>query len=63
MRLDSVITAEAARRGWPGDLARKYVGELLRFEVDDRSREAVGVFLSKAAGLGLLPRVGVRWAE
>lgn len=63
MRLDSVITAEAARRGWPGDLARKYIGELLRFEVDDRAREAVGVFLTKAAGLGLLPGVGVRWVE
>lgn len=63
MRLDSVITAEAARRGWPGDLARKYIGELLRFEVDDRAREAVGVFLAKAAGLGLVPGVEVRWAE
>ncbi|MCC5822764.1 MAG: menaquinone biosynthesis protein [Phycisphaerales bacterium] len=62
MRLDSVITAEAARRGWPGDLARKYIGELLRFEVDDRAREAVGVFLTKAAGLGLLRGVEVRWA-
>lgn len=62
LRLDSVITAEAARRGWPGDLARKYIGELLRFEVDDRAREAVGVFLAKAAGLGLVPGVEVRWA-
>lgn len=62
MRLDSVITAEAARRGWPGDLARKYIGELLRFEVDDRAREAVGAFLGKAAGMGLLPGVEVRWA-
>ena len=63
MRLDSVITAEAARRGWPGDLARKYIGELLRFEVDDRARDAVGMFLTKAAGLGLLPGVGVRWVD
>jgi chorismate dehydratase len=63
MRLDSVITAEAARRGWPGDLARKYIGELLRFEVDDRAREAVGVFLEKAAGLGLLPQMRPLWAE
>lgn len=63
MRLDSVITAEAAKRGWPGDLARRYIGELLRFEVDDRAREAVGVFLNKSADLGLLPGVGVRWAD
>lgn len=64
LRLDSVVTAEAVRRGWPGDLARRYIGELLRFEVDDRAREAVGVFLEKAAGLGPggLPSVQARWA-
>ncbi len=63
MRLDAIVTAEAARRGWPGDLARQYIGELLRFEVDDRAREAVGVFLEKAAGLSLLPRVETRWGS
>lgn len=62
LRLDSIITAEAARRGWPGDLARRYIGELLRFEVDDRAREAVGVFLARAAALDLLPRAEARWA-
>lgn len=62
LRLDSVITAEAPRKGWPADLARRYVGELLRFEVDDRARQGVAVFLAKAAGLGLLPPAEPRWA-
>lgn len=62
LRLDSVITAEAPRKGWPADLARCYVGELLRFEVDDRARQGVAAFLAKAAGLGLLPPAEPRWA-
>lgn len=63
MRLDSLITAEAAKRGWPGDLARQYVGELLRFRVDDRAKEAVDSFLTRAATLGLLPDAHARWAQ
>lgn len=63
MRLDSLVTAEAAKRGWPGDLARRYVGELLRFRVDDRAREAVDAFLTRAAALELLPHARARWAD
>lgn len=61
MRLDQIVGVEARRRGWPGDLARRYIGELLRFEVDDRARLAVDEFLSRSADLGLLPRAVARW--
>ncbi len=63
LRLDPVITADAQRRDWPADLARRYVGDLLRFEVDARAREGVSTFLTKAAALGLLPPAQVRWAD
>jgi len=63
VRLDQVITEEAKRRGWPGDLARRYVGELLRFDVDERAAKAVGVFFDKASALGLLPAAEPVWAD
>lgn len=63
VRLDQMIAEEAKRRGWPGDLARQYVGELLRFDVDDRAKEAVGVFFDKAATHGLLPKSVPVWAD
>ncbi|MFK7883353.1 MAG: menaquinone biosynthetic enzyme MqnA/MqnD family protein [Phycisphaerales bacterium] len=62
-RLDHLVSEEARRRSWPGDLARQYVGELLRFHVDDRAKEAVGVFLEKASTLELLPTSTPVWAD
>ncbi|MEM9373122.1 MAG: menaquinone biosynthesis protein [Planctomycetota bacterium] len=63
VRLDHLITEEARRRGWPGDLARRYVGELLRFDIDERAREAVRVFFEKASALDLLPACEPAWAD
>tara|TARA_R110002096_G_scaffold344921_10_gene538320 strand:- start:14639 stop:15526 length:888 start_codon:yes stop_codon:yes gene_type:complete len=63
MRMDWIVMHHAKRLGWPTDLAQRYLGELLRFEVDDRAREAVGVFLSMAADAGLVERVEPRWLE
>ncbi|MDX2016219.1 MAG: MqnA/MqnD/SBP family protein [Planctomycetota bacterium] len=54
-RLDWIIATRAPQARWPLDLARRYVGELLRYEVGDREREAVGRFWAEARGVGLLP--------
>lgn len=54
-RLDWIISTRAPGARWPLDLARRYVGELLRYEVGEREREAVGRFWAEARGLGLLP--------
>ncbi|MEM9374031.1 MAG: MqnA/MqnD/SBP family protein, partial [Planctomycetota bacterium] len=62
-RLDHLVAEEAARRGWPGDLARRYIGELLRFDVDGRAERAVAVFFDKAATHGLLPESAPVWAD
>lgn len=63
LRLDHIVTEEARRLGWPGDLARRYVGELLRFNPDTRARETVDTFLARAAALGLLPDARARWID
>ena len=61
-RMDSIVSSRAGARGWPDDLARRYVGSLLRYEVGPREREAVGLFLRKAAALGLAPDANPVWA-
>ncbi|MBL8759428.1 MAG: menaquinone biosynthesis protein [Phycisphaerae bacterium] len=62
-RLDWIVDRLAAERGWPPDLARTYLGSLLRYEVGPREREAVVRFFDEAAGLGLIAPTVPRWAE
>lgn len=63
MRLDWLVARRAGEKHWPVDLAGKYLGEYLRFGVDEPEREAVIKFLRWANGLGLCPFPGARWAE
>ena len=63
MRADQLVTAAAAERGWPGDLAREYVGQRLRYELDDRAREGASTFIAWAHELGLSPTPELRWAD
>jgi chorismate dehydratase len=58
-RLDWIVDT---RRGqWPPELARRYVGSLLRYRVDERARAAVERFLSMTAELGLTPARSAQW--
>lgn len=43
-RLDWIASARAPARGWPVDMARTYLGRLLRYEVTDEARRAVARF-------------------
>jgi chorismate dehydratase len=63
MRLNWVIEKKAPEARWPVDQARRYLGELLRFEVGEREREAVGRFLSEAAELGLVASRAPSWSQ
>ena len=63
VRLDWLVDRYAGERGWPADLARRYVGELLRYAVGPREREAVERFVSEAREAGLIAGGAVRWAE
>ncbi|MEQ8769011.1 MAG: menaquinone biosynthesis protein [Phycisphaerales bacterium] len=63
MRADAVIAPEARRRGWPGDLAREYVGELLHYEVGADERRAAETFLAWAAELGIIDTAALAWSD
>lgn len=66
MRIDLVASRAAASHGWPADLARRYLGELLRYELGDRERAAAEDFLQRAERLGLLADGAndvIRWVE
>jgi chorismate dehydratase len=62
-RLDWIVSKHASQHRWPEDLARRYLGSLLRFEVGERERHAVGVFLSEAAELGVVDGREPVWAD
>jgi chorismate dehydratase len=52
--IDEIIERHAIPRGWPGEVARQYLTRNLQFEVGARQLEAMRLFHSKAAGLGLI---------
>ncbi|MFG0293102.1 MAG: menaquinone biosynthetic enzyme MqnA/MqnD family protein [Phycisphaerales bacterium JB050] len=63
-RLDWIVGQRATLRGWPRDTARTYLGDLLRYEMTDRHREAVEEFFDRCAALKIIDRrEPTRWAE
>ena len=61
-RLDWIVASRSGVRGWPDDLARRYLTELLRYEVGPREREAVDRYFDEAARFGLIgERRPSRW--
>lgn len=53
-QIDTIVAQHAAARGWPDELAREYLGELLRYDVGDRELEAIELFWRKACDLGFI---------
>jgi chorismate dehydratase len=63
-RLDWIITHRAPARGWPIDLAQRYLHDLLRYEVGPREREAIERFFDLAHNAGALAeRRPTRWLD
>ncbi len=62
-RIDAIVTRRAPEHRWPVDLARKYIGRCLRFDYDDRARQAATRFVEMCAGKGLAPRTELVHAE
>lgn len=54
-RLDWIVSHYASAHDWPVAEARRYVRDLLRYDVGEREMEAVRVFLRMAAEQGLAP--------
>jgi chorismate dehydratase len=63
LRLDWLVTNEAKAHNWPADLARNYIGELLKFDPDDRAKEAVELFFSKLKEHNILDAAAPKWIE
>jgi chorismate dehydratase len=55
--LPTIIRRHAVSRGWPGDLAMKYLSDYLKFEIGLRQLEAVRLFHSLAQKYGLIESV------
>lgn len=63
-RLDWIAATRAPGARWPTDLAGKYLGRLLRYELGDRERRAAETFLTRAREAGLLPHTrAIDWAR
>lgn len=55
--VDELVRDYAVGRGWPADIARRYLTEYLKYEVGDRQLRAVRRFHQLAARYGLIPSV------
>ncbi len=56
-RIEEMVDRHAAACGWPGDLARRYLGELLRYTVGERELAAIRRFWCYVAELGVIDDV------
>lgn len=63
MRLDVIATEHGRRLGWPDDLARRYLGTLMRYDVTDAARRGLERFAALCAARGLVAGAGVRWSD
>lgn len=53
-RVDRIIQDRSEEFHWPPELAREYIGNLLRYRLGDAERSAVGRFFEEAVGAGIL---------
>ena len=62
-RIDWLVGARAAERGWDPADAADYLGRKLRFEVGEPEREAIARFVEECAALGVCKGGALNWAE
>lgn len=55
-RIEQIVSKYAPGMGWPFDLARTYLGQLLHYSVGPEELEAMRRFWRRAHALGLTPR-------
>lgn len=56
-RIDEIVAACAPKARWPHDLARRYLGEYLRYRIGHRELEAMECFWQRACELELIPEL------
>ncbi len=52
-RIDAIVERYAAKHGWEAALARRYLGEYLRFAIGERELQAIERFAQMGQALGL----------
>jgi chorismate dehydratase len=52
--LDEIIARHAVPRGWPADVAKRYLGEYLKFDIGKEQLRAIRLFHTYAAEEGLI---------
>lgn len=62
-RLDWLIQQWAPKARWPVDLAQRYIGELLRYDLGEREREAVLKFFELCARHGIIESEAPNFAQ
>lgn len=61
-RLDWIVDARAPVRAWPAETARRYLGDLLRYEITPAHRQSIDRFFDLCARHGVVPvRRPTRW--
>ena len=63
LRLDWLVTNQAKSHHWPADLARTYIGQLLKFNPDERAQEAVDLFFKKLRTHNILNAAEPNWID
>jgi chorismate dehydratase len=53
--VDEIVTEHAVPRGWPANVARRYLTEHLKFEIGSRQLDAIREFHRRAARRGIIP--------
>ena len=53
-RIDDIVAGHAAAAGWPEDLARHYLGTILRYRLGQRELKAITTFWSRCRDAGLI---------
>ena len=56
-RIHDIVAAHGASSGWPEDLAARYLGGILRYELGARELESVELFWSRCRELGLIDQL------
>jgi predicted solute-binding protein len=54
-QVSRIVERDAVPRGWPADLARRYLTEYLRYDMGPRQVQAIERFHREAHALKLLP--------
>jgi len=62
-RTDEIVDHETSNRDLPADLVREYVTRYIRYDLGEREREAMDLYLSSAAELGFVDPIELQFLE